>query len=514
MTYKVILILFVIVFFHFYINAQTVTWSTPPTYDSLEEYGTLYKIREHGKVGLADKTGKSIITAQYDSITPFYNYLALALMYESGKYAVKGIIDQQDFQISEVTGQYYITEKYPFFSEGKLVVYDASGKYGYMKPNGMLFQPCQYTKAYPFYEGLACIHKNKNEISYLKEDGNELRTELETEGYVLLTGTSFNEKGEAFVQGKAVGVQRCIINTSGKIVRDAKISGSGKIKNYVYRKAVAPALTINKNSVVPNADIQIITDGEKKGFSCNGHIILSAQLDDASLFKDGYAKVKIDGKYGILKLSDSSFAGRLEKDILTVRNGESETVKYIVSVPDEYAQSPISLRIINGKTDDMELSPTSVVGKERIYTFTPHPVKDQKEANYKFIIQTEGLLLWEDMQQITYDFIVSFPPFLSGPDIAEGFNIDEEGYVRANSNNAIEIYAVLENKSTEVLNTTVVVECEGKVITSKKVSITSYGKILIPSTILDIKERKAITVTVRTSDGVKLHKIFKVKPFI
>ena len=124
MTYKVILILFVIVFFHFYINAQTVTWSTPPTYDSLEEYGTLYKIREHGKVGLADKTGKSIITAQYDSITPFYNYLALALMYESGKYAVKGIIDQQDFQISEVTGQYYITEKYPFFSEGKLVVYE------------------------------------------------------------------------------------------------------------------------------------------------------------------------------------------------------------------------------------------------------------------------------------------------------------------------------------------------------------------------------------------------------
>ena len=118
------------------------------------------------------------------------------------------------------------------------------------------------------------------------------------------------------------------------------------------------------------------------------------------------------------------------------------------------------------------------------------------------------------MQQITYDFIVSFPPILSGPDIAEGFNIDEEGYVRANSNNAIEIYAVLENKSTEVLNTTVVVECEGKVITSKKVSITSYGKILIPSTILDIKERKAITVTVRTSDGVKLHKIFKVKPFI
>ena len=73
MTYKLIPILFVIAFFPFHVGAQTVTWSIPPTYDLLEEYGTLYKIREHGKVGLVDMTGKSIITAQYDSITPFYS---------------------------------------------------------------------------------------------------------------------------------------------------------------------------------------------------------------------------------------------------------------------------------------------------------------------------------------------------------------------------------------------------------------------------------------------------------
>lgn len=512
MTYKLIPILFVIAFFPFHVGAQTVTWSIPPTYDLLEEYGTLYKIREHGKVGLVDMTGKSIITAQYDSITPFYNYLALALEYEGGKYAVKGIINQQDFRVSEVAGRYYITDKYPFFSEGKLVVFDTNGKYGYMKSNGTLFQSCQYAKAYPFYKGLACIHKKKNEISYLKEDGNELRTELETEGYVLVTGTSFNEKGEAFVQGKAVGVQRCIINTSGRIVRDAKISGNGRVKNYAYRKAVAPALTMDKRVAVPNADIQIITDGEKKGFSCEGHIILPAQLDEVSLFRDGYAKAKKGGKYGILKLSSNSFAGRLEKNSLTVRNGESETVKYVVSVPDEYAQSSISLQILNGKNGDVELFSTSADGKERIYTFTPQPIDGQEEV--LFAVQSEGLLLWEDMQQVTYDFVVSLPPVLSGPNIAEGFNIDEEGYVRANSNNAIEIYAVLENESTEVLNTTVIVECEGKVLLSKDVSIMFNEKTLIPCAIPDIKERKAITVSVRTSGGLNRHKIFKVKPFI
>ena len=31
--------------------SQTVSWATPPVYESLEEYtGDLYKIREHGKV--------------------------------------------------------------------------------------------------------------------------------------------------------------------------------------------------------------------------------------------------------------------------------------------------------------------------------------------------------------------------------------------------------------------------------------------------------------------------------
>lgn len=40
-------------------QAQTALWSTHPQYDSLEEYGNLYKIREQGKVGLADITGKN-----------------------------------------------------------------------------------------------------------------------------------------------------------------------------------------------------------------------------------------------------------------------------------------------------------------------------------------------------------------------------------------------------------------------------------------------------------------------
>ena len=146
-------------------QAQTALWSTTPQYESLEEYGNLYKIRKQGKVGLADITGKELIPAEYDSITPFYGYFALALQYEKEKYVVKGIISQKTYEKIDVTGQYYINEKYPFFLENKLVIFDANNKYGYLQTDGTLFKECQYYRTYPFYEGLACVYKKKGEIA-------------------------------------------------------------------------------------------------------------------------------------------------------------------------------------------------------------------------------------------------------------------------------------------------------------------------------------------------------------
>ena len=69
------------------LTAQTVQWSVKPTYSSLEEYvGKLYKYRENGKVGLVDISGKVLVEAKYDSITPFIDYHALALDFQGGNY--------------------------------------------------------------------------------------------------------------------------------------------------------------------------------------------------------------------------------------------------------------------------------------------------------------------------------------------------------------------------------------------------------------------------------------------
>ena len=492
--------------------SQTVSWATPPVYESLEEYtGDLYKIREHGKVGLADISGKILVSADYDSITPFNEFLALALEYAGGKYAVKGIINQHNYSIIQIPEKYYVTDKYPFFSEGKLVVYDAKNKYGYLQADGSLFKSCQYIKTYPFYSGLACIHKKENEVAYLQSTGNELTTELENDGYILLTGSSFNEEGEAYVQGKAVGVKRYIIDTKGRIVREAKFSGK-KLKNYEYRKPFS--FSANQDTSTSSDGVNAFSEGGKYGFSSNNHNVLPPQFSEAGDFRGGYAKVKMNGKWGILKLHPGSFSGRLNKDIAKVENGKVETVNYLLSTPSVYANKIMIVQMNQEGDVPTELESVSSVNSDKSYAFNPVPQNKEKEMICHFSIQADGILLWEDSHKVAMQHVVYRPPILSVPQVGEEFKIDEEGYVRADSNNKVDIYATIENKSSETVYVTLTIGGNGTVEKTKNVSIAPGSSARISTSINAIKERKPVEVFVKTSTGLKQSKVIKVKPFI
>lgn len=497
-------------------QAQTALWSTHPQYDSLEEYGNLYKIREQGKVGLADITGKKLIPAEYDSITPFYEYFALALQYEKGKYAVKGIINQQTYEKIDIAGQYYITEKYPFFLEDKLVIFDANNKYGYLQTDGTLFKKCQYYKTYPFYEGLACVHKKKGEIAYLRENGTELSTQLETEGYILVSGTSFNEKGEAFVQAKSVGVKRCIINTSGRILREAKQTGNGKLKNYEFRTSTSANETMRSTSASNNA-IQVFSDKNRKGYrTTDGVTVLPAQFSEAAPFREGYAKVKLNGKYGVLKLINNSITGNIDKSVVNIKDGKSEKVSYTLSIPSEYANKKFVLSVHKDQGNGEKIDVSTAVSEngQGGYTFIPSPNKEEKEESYLFELRADELLLCEDVRNVKFNYIVSVPLVLTEPRTTEDIVIDEYGYARANSNNEITIYAVLTNRSFEVLNTTVTIEGNGVETVTKQVSVPPENNIKVSTVIPNVTERKSVEIFVKTSDGVSKSKQIKVKPFI
>ncbi|GAB6870073.1 WG repeat-containing protein [Bacteroides rodentium] len=492
--------------------AQTVTWSAPPTYESLEECcDGFYKIKEQGKVGLTDITGKILIPVICDTITPFHEHLALALDYNTDKYQVKGIIKEHNGEFTRINNNYFV-DKYLFFSDGKLAVCDDNNKYGYLQPNGNLAIGCQYAKAYPFYMGLACIHKNEEEVAYLKNDGSELTTELESQGYVLLTGTSFNEKGEAYVQGKAsmVGVKRCIINKNGRILREAKYSGT-KIKNYEYRKSIV--LENMKSSSAQKDEINIISEQGKYGFANHNGIVTPVQFEEVSPFKGGYARVKKDGKYGILKLESGTYSGQLSTNIVKVKNGKSDEITYTIYLPSAYIGKQITLHI--DEENGMPKSENYVTTSNRlIHNITPSPQGKEKNKTFHFGLMADGLQLWKDEQHITFEYIASLPPVLSGPIVSANFKMDEDGYVRADKSNQVEIYAMVENRSTEVLNITLTLKGAGIISETRNLSITPGSSAKVTTVSEAIKERKQLEITAETSTGLKQNKVIKVKPFI
>lgn len=493
--------------------SQTVIWSVPPTYELLEQYGNLYKIREKGKVGLADISGKVLVSADYDSITPFKDHLALALEYDSEKYALKGIINEHNYSTIPIFERYYVTEKYPYFSEGKLVIYDDNNKYGYLQADGSLFRSCQYYGTYPFYLGLACIYKEKENVVYIHGNGMELNTQVERGGYLLTWGSSFNEKGEACVVGRCgKSIKKNIIDTQGQFIRNAKFKGE-EPRNYEYRKPF---------SFSKNQDTPLLLDGintfQKEGkygfLDVNSTIILPPQFSEAVSFKGGYAKVKKNGKYGVLKLQSGSFNGRVDKDIVKVLNGKSEVASYSITVPSSYINKSISVKLDQGDNVIEELKPIASEGASENYIFIPTPKNKEAEIICYFSIQADGIILLEDTQKITLKYIEQRPPVLSVPQVTNDFKVDAEGYVRADSNNKVDVYATIGNNSSEVLYISVTIGGNGVIEETKKVSVIPGTSARISTSTNTIKERKPVEVFVKTSTGLKQSRIIKVKPFI
>lgn len=511
---KIFLILLLIIVGNASIKAQTATWSVPPTFEELEEYGiSLYKIREKGKVGLADRTGKVLLDARYDSITPFYEHLALALEYEAGKYLLKGIIDDYNYDVVVPTSNYYVNLKYPMFYKGKLVVFNRNNKYGYLLPDGAEFLKCQYDAAGPFYEGVSYI-KNGTRVEYLQEDGKPLNTRLESEGYIFLTGTHFNEKGEAFVQAKQVGagMKYSIIDKNGNVIREAKISGK-KIKNYEYRKNFEFSPLMEDGLHLD--PVKIYEENGLYGFlSQDGSILLPAQFSEAYRFVNGYAKVKKDGKYGLLKLESGNFIGQFDKNTVQIRNGKCKSLEYSFTYPIAYADRTITLYVDNDGVNREEVALETLESGRKGYSFIPNFQNGEKEIIYHYTLLSENLLLWKDTQHLAVEYIKLYPPVLSIPQITEEFYVDEDGFVRADSDNKVDVYAVVENRSSEVLQIEVIWRVDQVTEVSQKLVIAPETSKRISTSIMNVKDRNAIEIQVKTSTGLEQKSTIKVKPFV
>jgi len=433
------------------LTAQTVQWSVKPTYSSLEEYvGKLYKYRENGKVGLVDISGKVLVEAKYDSITPFIDYHALALDFQNGNYMLKGIINQNNLKVVEIPDGYFPSKDYPFFSEGKLVVYDTSRKYGYLQADGRLFVECKYVNARPYYNFRALvlsIDKKGEKAVYLDENGQEFSTEEQLDGKTLDYNhcTDFDEKGFALTARANSRIDK-VIDKSGKTIKTINP------KKYKKRKKGDCVYTENLLPVPIEDNIFPVKDENGFfGFKIKDEVVLCVptQFQEAFSFKDGFAKVKKNGKYGVLKLLPNvSFDGNLLQNEMDVINGKLDSLVYVLKLPQQLDVSDwaLSLEKASGFSQAYSFK-NNANGKIQI-AFKPNLQDKELEQVYHISLFSDDILLWKDYEKATFKY--SNPSSISiNKPIVKGRMPRNNGYFRANESDELEILTKINNESSE-----------------------------------------------------------------
>lgn len=477
------------------LTAQTVQWSVKPTYSSLEEYvGKLYKYRENGKVGLVDISGKVLVEAKYDSITPFIDYHALALDFQGGKYMLKGIIDQNNFKMIEVSDVYFIS-KYSYFSEGKLVVSSNKGKYGYMLTDGSLLVECKYEEAFPYYQNRALVYKKKGKDEiYLTEDGTTPLVFGKMREGSLLSNCykSFNEDGLTLV---ALNYKYRIINLNGKEIESFGFEEKEKAMSKCPERKLEPICTDNFLPIPIESDV-LAVKGEQGlfGFQVKGNDdwCVPSQFSEACSFKEGYARVKKDGKYGVLKLiSDVSYNGSLLQNQMKVIHGKSDSLKYTLNLPKQLGKVGWKLDV----EDVVGSSQPFVANNEKdkiLVAFKPHLGNKESEKNYKFSLSLDDILLWEDFETVTFEYLypisVSFDIPIVNKDKHECFS---NGYYGLDQDNQLNVYSELTNNSSEDVEIQVKVWAKYKNTSENLKTIPEVsGKIILKAN--SVKKFKAI----------------------
>ena len=127
----------------------------------------------------------------------------------------------------------------------------------------------------------------------------------------------------------------------------------------------------------------------------NGDILLPAQLEEAGLFADGQAIVKMGGKYGILQYLSGSI------DCKIIENSGRLDVSAVI--PPAWDDKEARLIRIGKNGQSLNLS---MVGLRSMRSLTADvPIED---GSHQYELSVEGLIIWKG--QVTSNKIVKAEP--------------------------------------------------------------------------------------------------------
>lgn len=377
-------------------DAQTAKWLIPPLYNSVTPFSEgVYKVKAGYRSGLVGEDGTVLVEATADSITSVSEGYSLIMDLENGKYRLKSIFST-DKKLISFTDTYYVGD-YPFFSDGKLPVYNIKGKYGFINNNGRLIIDFDYATVRPFSEGLAAVSKKSlinslvkkgsggGKVVYINEEGKPLT--LQSEIGDIYDGTSF-KNGEALVVNK--DRKQYLINPLGAIVRIDNNIPLIFDEKYCLTSGIAKEeqvfTPVRYDGPTPYAENDLY------GYRQGEQIVLPAQFSEAMPFSGQLALVWKNGKAGMLKLLPDSFSGQQVKGTLPTSDATLEAVDYMVTIPEEWRNAALSLSL--GYEDKKSNVTSSLPGDgvaTRLFSF----LLPRERTAADVILEGNDLILWK-----------------------------------------------------------------------------------------------------------------------
>lgn len=472
------------------LQAQTARWTIDPQYTSITLYGeNMYKVKKYGFTGILNKEGNVIVPVTADSITRMTEDCALVLKYEEDKYRLTGIL-HMDQRLVIVNEDWYVAD-YPFFSEGKLPVYNKMGKYGYIGTNGKVLIDFAYSNVHPFSEGWASVSKGKNllgNIGFIRKNNKQKVFYIDELGRVMnlpmdigdiYSGTSF-KNGEALVITK--DNRYCFINTSGQLKR---------IDNSVILAFDEKyALQTEGDKYMEEKEVAVVYDGPTTfsennlyGYKIGRKVILPPQFGDALPFSQGYAIASVNGRYGVLKLLKDDFSCSSLPGTLKVDDKEMESIDYQVSVPEEWRNNTLDLICFVDGNEKNSCSRPGDMNVKRLFSLIV------PKGKRTFCLRGDNLTVWDSSMTgsvsaaNTKDIAISISPSSS----------------KANArDNAAVVVRITNNTASQVELSVEITGQQLKTVT-KKIKLASGQTQKISTYFTNVVKEEYRSVTVSTS---------------
>ena len=379
--------------------AQTVQWAVRPTSAQLEGYGDLYKVRKNGKCGLIDRHNKTIIPADYDSISSFRDGFALAMNRQGNQFKIEAVISDGDYDLQPLSEEVYAT-RYAWFSEGKMPVKGVYG-WGYLGTDGNMVIPCQFQQAYPFSEGFASV-KIDDKAYYINRNMEYLPIEA---GYGDLVFGSTFAGNEAVVYSS--NMKGYVINKRGRTVRPYKVKVD-QLKINKHDHSVGDKTQMYEEQVRQmEEDNSFVVYRERGmyGYKKGDRIVLPAQLEGASPVHGDYANVRYKGQNGILHFVDGYFNLQMDNNTVSISNKEIvEKGSFKLNIPSALEDASIRLKMIDNSGKELFIQPNSSQGTLRSFSFQPIETPQVSETvNCNLEVWSDNLQLWKKTCEIKYN---------------------------------------------------------------------------------------------------------------